>query len=125
VIRNFNNDLDGTATRTVPLFRATKPGRLTKASWSQELAVDGAKTVKIRNETRAADMTAALTINGLGALGSGVIVVNTDGSADIREGDLISCVYTVTTAGTVAAAESGIELDIQEGAAYISGGIGG
>jgi len=125
MIRNFNVDLDTTATRTVPLFRATKPGRLTKGSFSQELDTDGDKVLKIRNATRAVDMTANLDIDALAALAGAALVVNTDGSADFAEGDLIVAVYTVATAGSVAAGESGIELDIQEGSAYISGGIGG
>ena len=125
MVRNFNVDLDTTATRTVPLFRATKPGRLTKGSVAQELDSDGDKTIKIRNATRAVDMTANLDVDALAALAGAPLVVNVDGSADYAEGDLIVAVYTVNTAGSVAMGETGIELDCQEGSAYISGGIGG
>ena len=113
-IRTIVNDLDTTATRTVSGFRALYPCKLLAASWMQELAVDGAKTVKVRNETRALDITQALTINGLGALGGAALVV-IGANADIRRGDIISIVYTVTTAGTVAPGEAAMTLHTRIG----------
>jgi len=118
-------DLPGTATRTVPLLRAIRPGRLVSASWRQETAVDGAKTVAIRNGTRGVLMTAQLTINGLGALGGANFVVNTDGSADYTIGDAIDLVYTVNTAGAVGAGCAAVAMDCNEGVGYEGGGIGG
>ena len=113
-IRTIVNDLDTTATRTVSAFRALYPCKLLAATWMQELAVDGAKTVKIRNETRTLDLTQQLTINGLGALGSAVFTV-IPANADIRKGDVISIVYTVTTAGTVAPGESAVNMHTRIG----------
>lgn len=124
-VQTIGIDVPGTATRTVPLFRAVRPGRLVGATWHHELAADGTKTVKVRNSTRGVDMTAAATISGLGALGSVALVPNTDGSADYAVGDAIDLVYTVTVAGTVAAGAAGVQLDCNEGIGYEGGGIGG
>lgn len=104
-IRSIVNAIPGTATRTVSGFRALYAGKLLAASWMQELAVDGAKTVAIRNETRALLMTAQLTINGLGALGGAAFVI-VAANADFRKGDIISVVYTVNTAGTIGPGEA-------------------
>jgi hypothetical protein len=125
MIRNFNVDLDGTGTRTVPLFRAVRPGRLISGSWFQEADTAGTTMLlKVRNLTRSVDLTAAVDLAPSGALAGGVFVVNTDGSADIAVGDLIALVLTAT-AGTTGPSELGIELDVNEGRAYIGQGIGG
>jgi hypothetical protein len=118
-------DIAGTATRTVPLLRAIRPGRLVGASIRVETAPDGTKTVKIRNNTRGVDMTAALTVSGLAALAGAAFVVNTDGSADYTIGDSIDLVYTVTVAGTVGLGCAAVAMDCNEGVGYEGGGIGG
>lgn len=109
-------DLDGTADRTVVLFRAPFPGRLLAATWGQELAVDGAKVISLRNATRNVAMTAALTINGLGALGGAAFVLTaTNRDREFSKGDIITAFYDVTTAGTVAAGEAAICAIVQYG----------
>lgn len=125
MIRDISVDLPGTATRTVPAFRAIRPGRLIAASYAQELDADGTKNIKIRNATRAVDMTAALDVAALAALAGAAMVVNTDGSADYTIGDLIVFVYTVTVAGASGAGAVTVGMDINEGPAYVGGGIGG
>lgn len=105
-----NLDIGGTATRTVPLFRATHRLRIMAAAWMHENAVDGTKTVTIRNLTKGQDLTGALTINGLGALGSAAFVPNI---RIIDAGDRIGLVYTVTVAGTVAPGACNVFLDVE------------
>lgn len=125
MVRNFNLNIPATATRTVPLMRATKPGRLVKASFFQELDADGTKTVQVRNATRGVNMSAALDVAALAAQAGAAIVCNSDGSADFNENDLLVLVYTVTVAGAVAPGDIAVELDLTEGIAYAAEGIGG
>ena len=112
-----NLTLTGTATRTVTMFKATQRMILRKATWSQELAVDGTKTITVQNNTTTVNMTTALTINGLGALGSANFVLNnainggSDSNMVVKTGDVIVCVYTVTVAGSVAPSECSISLE--------------
>lgn len=116
--------ITGTATRTVPLWRATRSGKLVRASYAQELDTDGDKTLTLRNATKAVNMSSALDIDALAVLGHGEIVVNADTSADFDVGDLIVAVYTVNTAGTVAPGEAAIALDVNYGRGNDSG-LGG
>ena len=107
-------DLDGTVTRTVPLFRANRAGKLVAAGYQQELDADGTKDVKIRNATRALDLTAVLDIDALAALAGAAFVLSTTlDNRRFNKGDLIQLVYTVTVAGVVAAGETSIDMLIR------------
>lgn len=124
---HYNLGITGVATRTIPLFRATDAGVLVGASFSQEGDTDGDKTFKIRNVTRGVDMSQALDIDALAALGHADIpVAAAVGDRAFRKGDLIAAVYTVTTAGAAGPTAVGLELDLE----YVShsrgtGQIGG
>lgn len=111
----------GTATRTIPLVRAQRGGRLVGATFCQEADTDGTKTAKIRNLTRAVDMTAALDIAALAALAAADFVVNQDGSADFSKNDLLALVYTVTVAGAAGPTNAGVSLDVSYGQMNDSG----
>lgn len=120
----FKLNLAATTTRTVPLMRAPRAGRLVKATVIQELDADGDKVLSIRNATRNVAMTALADLDALAALGSVAMVPNTDGSADFAEGDNLTALYTVNTAGSVAPGETTVVLDVQYGMMN-DGGVGG
>jgi hypothetical protein len=105
-------DIDGTATRTFPLFRAPYSLRIRSADFLQEADADGDKTVKLRDETAAADLSAALDIDALGALAGGTIVLS-DSDTRIAAGNVVSLVYTVVTAGVQAPDECTVALDLE------------
>lgn len=119
-----NETYTGTTTTTKPLQRAARAGRLVKATYAQELATAGATvTAQLRNATRAVNMSAALDVNGKGALYGADFVVNTDGSADFAAGDLLVVVLTFGT-GTLGPGEFCIILDQQYGM-FNDAGVGG
>ena len=113
-IQPFPLAIPGTATLTIVLFRATRPGRLKAAAWVQTGAVDGTKTVKVQNLTLGIDLTAALAINGIAANG-GADLVLANPYTGWRKGDVVALVYTVTVAGAVAPGQSTVELETQHG----------
>lgn len=119
-IRSVPLNVPGNATTTFPLFRATRPGKLKAASWTHSGAVDGTKTVKVRNLTTGVDLTAALEIDGIAALGSSELALAATNVA-WSKGDVIGLVYTVAVAGAVAPGQSGLEIETQHG---VSGEIG-
>lgn len=124
---SYSVAVTGTATRTIPLFRAVGPGQICGvASVAQEAATDGTKTVKIRNVTRGVDMTADTAINGLGAGGSTLLALAAQGNRHWRAGDVIALVYTVTAAGAQAPTNLGVDLDLEyTSQARGTGAIGG
>jgi hypothetical protein len=107
--QTFNLDIDGTATRDFPLFKAPaagpgSSGTLVRATYTQELDADGDKTIKIRNLTTSVDLTNTLDVDALGAdAGADMVLASTN--VAWKAGDLIGAVYTVTTAGSVAPGE--------------------
>lgn len=116
-----NQSLATFATITKPIMRVSRSGRLVAATYAQELNTAGATaTVKIRNLTRAVDMSAALDVNGKGALYGTDFVVNTDGSADCAKGDLLGVVFTFGT-GSAGPGEFTVLLDVQYGQMNDSG----
>lgn len=108
---SFGLDIAGTATRTVPLFRATRKGTLKAATWVQELDADGTKTVTIRNRTKALNMTSALDIAALPAQASAAFALTANTAIDA--GDQIELVYTVTVAGVTAPGACGVTMEVQ------------
>jgi len=106
-----NLSYTGTTTVTKPLMRALRSGRLLWATYAQELATAGASvTAQLRNATQAVMMSAALDINGKGALYGTEFAVNTDSSADFLKGDLLVVVLTFGT-GTLGPGEFTVGLD--------------
>lgn len=105
---DWSVSLTGTSTLTVPVFLAPQRLHIRKLAYSASGATDGAKTIKIHNQTQNVDITTALTINGLAALANTPFVMNdaAGGGADsnlyVAPSDVIVAVYTVTTAGAVA-----------------------
>ncbi len=121
-------NIPGTATRTIPLLKVPPVGfgekmTIEAATFVQELATDGAKLIKIRNRTKARDLTADLTINGLGAQAAASFVLSTTKlNRDVEPGDQLEAVYTVNTAGTVAPGDCTCYLRFRTG---FTGEIGG
>src|SRR2546428_4306595 len=100
-----NIDNDTTATRTFPLFRTPRKFRLRKATYQQEADAAGTSILlKVRNATRALDMTATAGLDAapLAALAGADFVLSTTADNLVANvGDLIQLVSTVT-AGTTA-----------------------
>lgn len=102
----------GTATVTIPLFVARKAGKLEGADYCAQNATDGAKTVQLVNSTSGVNLTNALSVNGVSALTKAAFVLATT-NTDMAVGDVISAVYTVTTAGTVQPGEIAIQASLR------------
>jgi len=108
----INLTITTTVTQTLPLLVAETDGDILSADWCPQNAVDGAKTVKIRNQTQGVDYTALLTINGLAALSrTPFVMVN---HPALKKGDVLVAVYTVNTAGSVAPGEASVSMTMIE-----------
>lgn len=118
-------NIPATATRTIPLFQVPLSGEkmtIEAATFVQELDSDGDKTAKIRNRTKARDLTANLDIDALAAQSAAPFVLGTGVNKDVNPGDQLELVYTVNTAGAVAPGDVGVYLRFRTG---FSAEIGG
>lgn len=108
----FNLSLPGVATITVPLCVAETDGDVLSADWSCQGAVDGTKTIQLKNQTQNANITAALTINGLAALArTPFVMVN---HPPHKKGDVLVAIYTATVAGSVGPGEATVSATMAE-----------
>jgi hypothetical protein len=105
--------LPGVATITVPVFVAEQDTYIIAADWAHQGAVDGTKTVQLKDNTGNFNITAALTINGVAALTKTPFVMAST-NAPIKKGDVVVCIYTCTVAGAVGAGESTISTQQQD-----------
>lgn len=104
-------DVDTTASRTFPAFRASFKGKLRAASYMHEVDPIGTSIlVKVRNATKAVDMTADTNVTAVVALGGvDLALVSVQGDLVVNKNDLIT-VVTTDTAITTAPAEVNIDL---------------
>lgn len=91
-----------TVTDNFPLVKAPAKMKLLSGSMMVSTDADGDKTAKIRNLTKAVDLTTNIDVDAIVADGAADFTLVTV-PADIvaNKGDLIALVYTVTTAGVV------------------------
>jgi len=107
---NIAMDLDGTASRTVPAFKAPFKGRFRSASYMHEVDPVGTSLlVKLRNATKAVDLTADLNVTAIVANG-GADFVNATGDLVVNKGDLVTVVSTATAITTGASETSVVAL---------------
>lgn len=118
----FTLDLPGNANRTVPLWKATAPGRIDSGTFMIEAGVDGTKTATVRNLTQGKDLTSALNMVVGASQGADFVPV---ADPTYKEGDIIGLVYAAT--GAVAPGQVSVLLVCAEGAVpgYGTGEIGG
>lgn len=122
VQQDIELSLPGTATLTVPLFIADRPGYISAADWSAQGATDGTKTVQLKNNTQNKNITAALTVSALAALARTPFVLAST-NVGFNKNDVIVAIYTVSVAGTVGPGEASVGMTIDDplGVGYIGG----
>jgi len=109
-----SENITGVATTTFNILRATQKCRFRAASYLQANDTDGTKTIKLRNETKAVDLTAALDVAALGAnAGAAFVRTTVLGDRIIAVGDRISLVFTETVAGTVDPGEVRVLIELE------------
>lgn len=121
-----NLTITSTADATYPLMRALDDGVLNAATFAQQLDATAVTslTATIRNTTQSKDMTAALDIKALAALGVATFTL-TPANCRFKAGDLIVLVYDETGGTVTAPGECSIALDITQGTGPGAGFIGG
>ena len=101
-----------TASDDFPMFIATRDMRIRRAYFCQEISPDGVKGVSLYNQTTNVLASAQIDSDALAAETSAKFVL-VENQTTVKEGEILSLAYGVTTAGSTAPTGCSVTLEVE------------
>ena len=102
----------GVVSDDFPMFIATRDMRIRRAYFCQEISPDGVKGVSLYNQTTNVLASAQIDSDALAAETSAKFVLIED-KTTVKEGEILSLAYGVTTSGSTAPTGCSVTLEVE------------